>query len=102
MCSNLGPSDNPAERVLYLGSFVYPYVLKLNVKKPIFDLPIFPVQNEQRGLGSSIQPIGGHPGGYRPVNPKQLTYDELKYVDIPSLLKSWQSIQNENNKDGKY
>lgn len=86
-----GPSDNPSERVLYLGSFVYPYVLRLVVKKPIYDLPLFQSlsgDNIDRPQALEYKAIG-----------RPLTYDQLKYVDIPALLKNWQNFQGEKQPD---
>ncbi|XP_054166066.1 adipocyte plasma membrane-associated protein-like [Oppia nitens] len=85
-----GYSDTPDERVLYIGSFGYPYILKLVVKKPIYDLPVF---NTLRGEESAYD-LDPKQGVQYTAYTKPYTFDdELKFVDIPTLLKSWPTLQ---------
>ncbi|CAG2102611.1 unnamed protein product [Medioppia subpectinata] len=51
-----GPSDNPYERVLYIGSFSYPYILKLTI--PNFSQDMAPFEDQNFDF-SYRQPISG-------------------------------------------
>lgn len=86
-----GPSDNPDERVLYIGSFGYKYILKLIVKKPIYDLPVFNALKADE-LSYDLDPKQGvqYTAYTRPAPLDQT----VKLVDIPTLLKTWQSLQS--------
>ena len=86
-----GHSDNPDERVLFIGSFGYPYILKLIVKKPIYDLPVFNTLKSDEFTYDLDPKQGIQYTAYT----KPITLEDLRFVDIPTLLKSWQNIQME-------
>lgn len=92
-----GESDSPLERVLYIGSFGYPYILKLAIRKPAMDI----AAQLNAASPSSARAIVALPDaaaggvGQSAVAAFRAGYSAVNGTTVPAVLSTWSQIQRQ-------
>ena len=95
-----GESESPLERVLYIGSFGYPYILKLAIRKPAIDIA---AQLNAAGTSpTSARAIVALPDSVSATNIAAQSaallrsgYSAINGTTVPAVLSTWSQIQRQ-------